>query len=170
VTWASISIGSNTRSRENFSSCLDMLLLQFHDLALSSVYESTADGGGNALYLNMAAAFETELTLAELVQALKHIEDKHGRLRSTEPNSEVTLDLDLLTYGDKAGNFDGIVLPHPDIITKAYVLWPLAQIAGKRKHPLAKLSYAELRQQLPNTPALKAVGFEWHGRVLSKPA
>lgn len=170
MTWASISIGSNTRARENFSSCLDMLLLQFHDLALSSVYESTADDGGNLLYLNMVAAFDTDLSLPELVQSLKHIEDKHRRTRSTEPNSEVTLDLDLLTYGERAGTFDGIELPHPDINTKAYVLWPLAQIAGKRRHPVSKQSYAELRQQLHNATTLKPVAFEWHGRVLSKPA
>jgi len=170
VTWASLSIGSNLRARENFGSCLDMLLLQFHDLVLSSVFESVADDGSST-YLNMAAGFETELALPELVRWLKQTETKHGRNRSPERKHEVALDLDLLTYGEQTGTFDGIVLPHPDILTKAYVLWPLAQIAGKRKHPVLKQSFAELRrQQTPGAGSLKPVAFDWHGRKLSSPA
>lgn len=166
MPWVSISIGSNSGARENFSTCLDMLLLQFHDLALSSVYESDAEDGAST-YLNMAAGFETELPLQALTQWLKHCEAKHGRKRDPASRHEVPLDLDLLTYGEKSGNVDGIVLPHPDIPAKPYVLVPLAQIAGKRKHPVLKKTFAELRQEMPAS-TLRPVLFQWHGRELSR--
>jgi 2-amino-4-hydroxy-6-hydroxymethyldihydropteridine diphosphokinase len=173
VVWVTLSVGSNTRPYENFCSCLDMLLLQFRDLALSSVYESRGDHHPSTVYLNMAVGFETTLPLAELCSLLKKIEDKHQRARSLERSVEVTLDLDLLTYGEVTGSFNGVMLPHPDITAKAYVLQPLAQIAGKKQHPLLKKSFSELVKEL--TPqfeqggqSLKPVSFEWHGRVLSR--
>ncbi len=173
MVWVTLSLGSNTRPYENFCSCLDMLLLQFRDLALSSVYESVADQQPANLYLNMAVGFETELPLAELAALLKQIENKHHRARTAERSAEVTIDVDLLTYGDKSGSFNGVVLPHPDITAKAYVLKPLAQIAGKRRHPVLKKSFSELNSELQVQfdvagQQLKPVTFEWHGRVLSK--
>ncbi len=174
MAWVTLSVGSNTRPCENFCSCLDMLLLQFRDLALSSVYESRGDHHQSIYYLNMAVGFETGLPLADLALLLKKIEDKHHRARTPEPGAEVTIDLDLLTYDDKAGTFNGVVLPHPDIITKAYVLKPLLQIAGKRQHPVLKKTYSELGKDLlarfeQAGQQLRPVAFEWHGRVLSKP-
>ncbi len=173
MVWVTLSLGSNTRPYENICSCLDMLLLQFNDLALSSVYESVADQHPGICYLNMAAGFETDLPLPALVSLLKQIEDKHRRNRTTERSTEVTLDLDLLTYGDKAGAFNGVVLPHPDIMAKAYVLKPLMQIAGKKRHPVLKKSFNEIGKEqhaLFAQPGqqLKPVTFEWHGRLLSK--
>ena len=173
MVWVTLSVGSNTRPYENFSSCLDMLLLQFRDLALSSVYESRGDHHPATSYLNMAAGFETGLPLPELASLLKHIEDKHQRAREPLRSPEVTLDLDLLTYGEMSGSFNGVVLPHPDITAKAYVLQPLAQIAGKKRHPLLKKTFSELASELKlqfeqGGQNLKPVSFEWHGRVLSK--
>lgn len=167
MVWVTLSLGSNSRPYENFSSCLDTLLLQFKDLALSFVFESQALKQPAANYLNMAVGFETEMPLAELVALIKKIEDKHGRRR--EPGAEVTLDIDLLTYGVKAGSFDGVQLPHPDVTKAAYVLWPLSQVAGKRRHPQLNKAFAELWQEFDKTSQVIApVAFEWHGRVISK--
>jgi 2-amino-4-hydroxy-6-hydroxymethyldihydropteridine diphosphokinase len=167
VVWVTLSLGSNSRPYDNFSSCLDTLLLRFQDLALSFVFESQALKQPSANYLNMAVGFETEMPLAELAALIKKIEDKHGRQR--QPGSDVTLDIDLLTYGTKAGNFNGVLLPHPDITKAAYVLWPLSQIAGKRRHPVLDKSFTELWQEFDKSSQVIApVAFEWHGRVISK--
>lgn len=168
MVWVTLSLGSNSQPYENFSSCLDTLLLQFKDLALSFVFESQALKQPAANYLNMAVGFETDMPLKELAALIKQIEDKHGRQR--EPAAPVALDIDLLTYGDKSGNFDGMILPHPDITTAAYVLWPLSQIAGKRRHPQLDKSFLELWKEFaPASPQVIApVKFEWHGRVISK--
>lgn len=171
AAWVTLSVGSNYCARDNFSTCLDMLLLQFRDLALSSVYESAADDDSGRRYLNMAVGFETEMPLPELVALLKKIEDKHGRARPPAPCEDVSLDIDLLTYGDKSGNFNGVVVPHPDIVLKSYVLRPLSQIAGKKQHPVLKRKFSELLAELApqfERQRLVPVAFEWHGRQLSR--
>lgn len=173
MVWVALSIGSNTHARENFHSCLDMLLLQFRDLALSSVYESEGDGVPGRRYLNMAAGFETDMPMPEIVALLKQIEDKHGRARAPAAGDEVTLDIDLLIYGERSGNFGGAQLPHPDILRKSYVLRPLSQIGGKHRHPVLKKKYNELLSELSSQfeqagQRLQPVAFAWHGRELSR--
>ena len=168
MVWVALGLGSNVDAETNLSSALDELLLQFHDLALSSVFRSQAKDGAAPDYLNMAVGVETDMPLPEFVKLLKKIEDKHRRDRSTPKPPHVTLDVDLLTYGDKAGNFDGIVLPRPEILTAGYVLWPLSQIAAKRKHPALKQTYAELWQAFDKSRhALEPVAFKWHERLIS---
>lgn len=169
MVWVALGLGSNHDAEDNLSSALDELLLQFHDLALSSVYRSRAAGGTAPDYLNMAVGVETDIALPELIKLLKKIEDKHRRDRSTPKPERITLDIDLLVYGDKSGNFDGVVLPRPEILTAAYVLWPLSQVAAKKKHPALKKTYAELWQAFDKSrQVLVPVAFTWHERVLSR--
>jgi 2-amino-4-hydroxy-6-hydroxymethyldihydropteridine diphosphokinase len=168
VVWVALSLGSNHDAENNLSSALDELLLQFHDLSLSSVFRSKAHAAAAPDYLNMAVGIDTELPLQELARLLKKIEDKHRRDRSVPKPAKVTLDIDLLLYGDKSGNFDGIALPRPEILTAAYVLWPLAQIAAKKKHPALKQSYRDLWDSFDKSrQAIAPVNFSWHERKIS---
>jgi len=169
VVWVALGLGSNRQPEENLASCLDELLLRFKDLQLSSVFRSSANNQSGPDYLNMVAGIDTELPLQELATVLKKIEDKHRRDRSTPRPASITLDIDILLYADKCGTFDRITLPRPEITTAAYVLWPLAQIAGKKKHPVLKQSYAELWQTFDKTAqSISPVDFEWHERVISR--
>jgi 2-amino-4-hydroxy-6-hydroxymethyldihydropteridine diphosphokinase len=171
MVWVNLGLGSNINPKQNLSSCLDTLLLQFKDLSLSSVFKSQARGYEGADYLNMAVGFNTDMPLQELAVLLKKIEDKHGRDRSTSHPAGISLDIDLLTYGDKAGRFDNIILPRPEILDAAHVLKPLSQIASRYKHPVLKKTYAELWQAFANPEqVLTPVGFTWHERVISKSA
>lgn len=171
MAWVALSLGSNVDAENNLASALDALLLQFHDLQLSAVFRSSAQQEGAADYLNMAVGIETDMPLKELAALLKKLEDKHRRDRSGAKPARVTLDLDLLLYGDKSGNFDGIALPRAEILTAAYVLWPLAQIAGKKKHPALKQTYRELWEAFDKTrQAITPVAFTWHERVISRGA
>lgn len=166
MVWVALGLGSNHEPEANLASALDELLLQFRDLALSWVFRSQARDGAAPDYLNMTVGIETDMPLQDLVKLLKKIEDKHRRERGSE---RVTLDIDLLLYGDKSGNFDGIVLPRPEILTAAYVLRPLVQIAGKKKHPALKQGYRELWEAFDKTRhVLEPVDFTWHGRTLSR--
>ena len=169
MVWVALSLGSNVDAENNLSSALDELLLQFHDLALSFVFRSKAQDGVAPDYLNMVVGIETDVPLQELARLLKKIEDKHRRDRSVPKSVNITLDIDLLLYGDKSGNFDGITLPRPEILTAAYVLWPLSQVAAKRKHPALKQSYAELWNAFDKTrQVVTPVNFAWHERVISR--
>jgi len=168
VVWVALGLGSNVEAAQNLASGLDELLLRFHDLQLSPVFRSAAQSGG-ADYLNMVVAFDTDMPLQELAAALKKIEDKHRRDRTNTHPASITLDIDILLYGDQSGTFNNITVPRPELTSAAYVLWPLAQLAPKKKHPLLQQSYAELWQAFDKSTArISPVQFEWHGRVISK--
>jgi len=116
----------------------------------------------------MAVGFETTLPLADLVAQLKRIEDRHGRRRGPDAGGRVSLDIDLMLYGDQAGPAGSAALPHPDIARRAYMLWPLSQIAGNRQHPALGRSYRSLWQEFDrSTQAIRPVPFDWHGRTLT---
>ncbi|MEX2366708.1 MAG: 2-amino-4-hydroxy-6-hydroxymethyldihydropteridine diphosphokinase, partial [Pseudohongiellaceae bacterium] len=119
-------------------------------------------------FLNMAVGLETGLDLPALTEILKSIENKQGRDRTQPRFSGRTLDIDILTYGDKTGRINGMVLPRPEITENAFVLWPLSQIAGSQQHPLAKKSMAQLWQEYDkDRQKLWPVDFNWHGRRIS---
>jgi 2-amino-4-hydroxy-6-hydroxymethyldihydropteridine diphosphokinase len=169
VGWVTLSLGSNLKPVLHLTSCLDALLLQFNDLSLSSVFESEAVGFEGDNFLNMVVGIETDLELAALSATLKAIENKHGRDRSQPRFSGRTLDIDILTCDNLAGEFGGIRLPRPEITENAFVLWPLSQVCGKQLHPLLKKSFAELWHAYDkDRQKLWPVDFEWHGRMISK--
>jgi 2-amino-4-hydroxy-6-hydroxymethyldihydropteridine diphosphokinase len=61
------------------------------------------------------------------------------------------MDMDLLLYGDEIGAGPGYVLPRPDLLRRAYMLGPLAELAPQLRHPLAGQSMAELWAAMPQT-------------------
>lgn len=169
MAWVTLSLGSNLDPANQLRSCLDALLLNFQDLSLSSVFESEAVGFQGDNFLNMVVGVQTDLPLAELSKMLKGIEDKHGRDRSQPKFSGRTLDIDILTYDNLAGDFNGITLPRAEITENAFVLWPLSQVAGKQKHPVVRQSFADLWAQYDkDKQKLWPVDFEWHGRLISR--
>lgn len=169
MTWVNLGLGSNIDAERNMRSCLDALLLRFNDLAVSNVFESEAVGFKGDNFLNMAVGFDTELGIEELAGELKAIEAKHGRDRMQPRFSGRTLDIDILTYGDRTGSVGGIELPRAEITENAFVLWPLSQIAPRQKHPRLQRSFKALWEDYDKSrQKLWPVDFEWHGRVISR--
>lgn len=169
--WVALGLGSNSEARANLAACLDALLLQFRDLALSSVFCSEAEGGGSGSYLNMVVAFDCDMTLSALRDFTKQLERKLGRRSEAADVERVSLDIDILVCGDLVGQHAGIELPRPKLPETAYVLWPLSQVAGKRRHPQLQETYSNLWKQFEGDRSrLAPVDFEWHGRRLSNAA
>ena len=139
-----ISLGSNIDRERNTRSGIRALRERFGPLQLSSVYESKAVGFEGDAFYNMAIACDVDLDVQTTNRALAEIEDAHGRDRSGPRFSSRTLDLDLLLYDDLVLDNDGLKLPREEILKNAFVLWPLAEIAPDRIHPLVHKSYAEL--------------------------
>ena len=79
-------------------------------------------------YLNAVVQLDTSLAPHALLAALQGIEHSHGRQRSVR-NAPRTLDLDLLLYGDECINTPDLVVPHPRLHQRAFVLRPLADLA-----------------------------------------
>ncbi|MGH8648501.1 MAG: 2-amino-4-hydroxy-6-hydroxymethyldihydropteridine diphosphokinase, partial [Burkholderiales bacterium] len=85
-------------------------------------------------FVNAVAEIETRLAARELLEHLLAIERVHGRVRDV-PDGPRTLDLDLLLYGGLAVREPGLVVPHPRMLDRAFVLVPLAEIAPEAVVP-----------------------------------
>ncbi len=100
-------------------------------------------------YVNGVAQVVSALTPAELLELLLGIEAQFGR-RRREPNAPRILDLDLLAFGDlETAPAEGIVVPHPRMHERAFVLLPLMELAPAWRHPVSGLSVGELIAALP---------------------
>lgn len=100
-------------------------------LQRSSLYRSAPWGMlDQPAFVNAVAELETRLSPRALLQALLSIEQVHGRERGGERWGPRTLDLDLLAYADLCSDEPGLVIPHPRLAQRAFVLMPLAEIAA----------------------------------------
>ena len=141
---ALIGIGSNVAPEHNIPSGIQQLSDLGAVLRISNVYENKAIGFEGDNFYNLAVVLETELPAAELNRLLRGIEDRHGRLRNVPRFSSRSLDLDLLIYDDIVRHDEELDIPREDILKYAFVLRPLAEIAGEVKHPESGLKLAEI--------------------------
>lgn len=157
-----LSIGSNIDPDPNVRLAVKLLRRKFPDLVCSPVYESETVGFDGDNFLNLVAATRTEEKLANISHYLKSLEDDLGRDRSQPGFSGCTMDVDILTYGDLCGDYDGVQLPRGEILENAFVLRPLADLLPEQVHPLEKLSYRQLWSAF-NKPEqrLWPVEFDW---------
>ncbi len=132
-----VSVGSNVDRERHIAFALESLRARFGELQLSSVYESASVGFEGAPFFNLVVAFDTDLEPRPIVMALRKIEWCCGRERNGERFGPRTMDLDLLLVGDRVMRDEGLVLPREEIGSQAFILCPLAEIAGQRRHPLS---------------------------------
>jgi 2-amino-4-hydroxy-6-hydroxymethyldihydropteridine diphosphokinase len=104
-------------------------------LASSSLYRSApVNVAAQPDFINAVAKIETGLGARELLEELLTAEARFGRERPF-PGAPRTLDLDLLLYGDRVIEEPGLVVPHPRMHERAFVLMPLAEIAAEASIP-----------------------------------
>jgi len=99
-------------------------------------------------FINGVAAVKTRLSPAGVLAALHLTETAFGRLRS-QPNAARTLDLDLLAYGEQVRTDAAPLLPHPRLHERAFVLFPLRDLAPAWRHPVLGETAANLAAKLP---------------------
>lgn len=97
------------------------------DVRISGFYRTAPVDADGPDYINAVASFKTTLDPHELLQQLFAIENAHGRERSYT-NAPRTLDLDLLLYGDQQIQTEDLIVPHPRMHLRAFVLHPLAEL------------------------------------------
>ncbi len=157
-----VSIGSNIDRVAMIRSAVSALRGRYGDIVLSSVYESSAVGFDGDDFYNLVAAFDSGEDVPAINAFLHELERAHGRERASTPFSPRTLDLDLLLYGDAVIDDGRIRIPRDEITRYAFVLAPLAEIAGDEAHPVSGMSYGALWRAFSD-PAqrLERVEFSW---------
>lgn len=103
-------------------------------VAASGLYRSAPVDGDGPDYVNAVAELETAVSAPELLTLLQAIETRYGRVRTTR-NAPRTLDLDLLLYGPVLISTPDLVVPHPRMAERAFVLQPLIELAGDIEIP-----------------------------------
>ena len=139
-----VSVGSNIEREHHVRAGIVALREKFGPLILSRVYESRAVGFDGDDFFNLVAAFDTDQSVQAVARTLRDIERANGRDRRVSHFSPRTLDLDLLLYGDAVLEEGEIKLPREEITRYAFVLGPLAEIAGEMRHPVLQRRFREL--------------------------
>ena len=106
-----LGIGSNIERERHVAIALDALAARFGELAISPVYEAPALGFAGDPFLNLVVGVDGTLPLRTLADDLRALERAHGRPLHATRNSPRRLDIDILTYGDRVDNADGVELP-----------------------------------------------------------
>jgi 2-amino-4-hydroxy-6-hydroxymethyldihydropteridine diphosphokinase len=146
---AYIGIGSNLGDRRDFCSRALGLLGMLPRSALtgySSAYETEPVGDVGGPFLNLVARVETQLPMHRLIEILLETERGLGRNLQNRSGPR-TLDLDLLFYGDQVINKpepNGLIVPHPRVHLRRFVLTPLAELAPDLCHPVLSKTMSTL--------------------------
>jgi 2-amino-4-hydroxy-6-hydroxymethyldihydropteridine diphosphokinase len=144
-----IGLGSNLGNRlENLNKAVEALPPHIQKMAASPVYETAPWGYlEQPAFLNQVIEVETGLLPVDLLKYLKEIEQKLGR-QATFRNGPRLIDLDILVYGDWIFDQDGLVIPHPRMQERAFVLKPLADLAAELYHPVFGMTIQDLLRKV----------------------
>lgn len=166
------SLGSNQGDRMvslvKATKLIDMLIGRV--LLFSPVVESEPWGfEAETNFLNMALMVETELAPQQVLAGMLEIENILGRKRSGAGYVSRSIDIDILFYDDKQINEDKLVIPHPLLHMRQFVLEPLHAIAPDFIHPVFNATISDLLSQLNRTgPVLVVVEKDEFARLLNQ--
>ena len=154
-----LSLGANVGEREaNLRQAITRLGELGKVTAVSSIYETEPlEVSGQPWFLNCAVALQTELMPKQLLGRTQAIERELGR-RRVQKKGPRTIDIDILLFGSAVIQTAGLVVPHPAMHERRFVLEPLAEIAPEARHPVFKRTVRELRDALPAGQSVRKRG------------
>jgi len=154
-TIAYIGIGSNLGDKSlncRFSTDKIDQLPGCHVTALSALFKTEPEGvAGQDWYVNCVAQVTTAQNPAQLLEGLMGIESDMGRIRRKRWEARI-IDLDILLFGQEVRAYSNLVIPHPLLHKRRFVLEPLAQLAPDLVHPVLNVTIRQLLNKLPIPP------------------
>jgi 2-amino-4-hydroxy-6-hydroxymethyldihydropteridine diphosphokinase len=157
-----IALGANLGDRRaNLAEALRRMEPDIHVEAVSALYESPPQPPAPPpLYLNAACRVTTRLEPRDLLALLKRIEREMGR-ETTERWAPRPIDLDIALYDDRIVDEGDLVIPHPRLAERAFVLRPLLDLDPNLTHPVSGERLADLLQGVETKSLTQAAGFGW---------
>jgi 2-amino-4-hydroxy-6-hydroxymethyldihydropteridine diphosphokinase len=151
-------IGSNLGNREeNLKKAIKAIK---EDIGIitgkSSVYETEPWGFDHAIhFLNQVIICSTYLDVSEILSIILSIEENMGRKRSSTEYTAREIDIDILFFNSDVITRPGLIVPHPRLHLRNFVLIPLAEIAPDYMHPVMGKTTNELLKDCPDTSMVK---------------
>ncbi|HEY1407975.1 MAG TPA: 2-amino-4-hydroxy-6-hydroxymethyldihydropteridine diphosphokinase [Promineifilum sp.] len=144
-----LSLGSNLKDRlANLQRAVTMLADRLRIVSVSSVYETEPWGDTHQPpFLNICLAATTDFSPRELMQYLKSVEEQLGREPARRWGPRL-IDIDILFFEDRVISEPGLIIPHPRIAERAFVLVPLVELGGALRHPETGKSVLEMLWQV----------------------
>jgi len=142
-------IGGNVGDRMDYlRRCVEYLQKDAGNvIAMSAVYETEPWGFDDPCrFLNMAVLIETELNPHVLLKTTQRIEQTLGRVRTQSGYQPRTMDIDILLYGNHIINTPELVIPHPRMTERMFVLQPMAELAPNLEHPVLHQTLRYLKE------------------------
>ena len=154
-----LGLGSNLGDREaNLRRALQDLTPSITLVKSSSIYETEPWGyKEQPQFLNCACNVLTQLSPQELIDAIKKVERAIGR-QPTFPYGPRIIDVDILLYGDLLIDEESLVVPHPRLSQRAFVLIPLVELSPDLVHPRLGLTLSELLERVDGREGVKLWG------------
>lgn len=165
---AYLSLGSNLgdRCEQLRRACQALEASAIRLQSCSSIYETEpVDFAAQGWFLNCVVAVETVLSPLALLETLQGIEHKLGR-RRRQPKGPRSIDLDILLYGNRTLNSKALVVPHPRMLERRFVMEPLREIAPSlrfpvsRETPVLQETVEELFQKLQDFSSVRRISSE----------
>lgn len=159
-----IGIGSNMGDREVYinSALKEIENNNIRIINVAKIKETKAYGlEDQPSFLNTVALLETDLSPHDLLKLLLEIEKSLGRTREIKWGPR-TIDLDILFYEEEIIDSDDLIVPHPDLRNRLFVLEPLSEISPDKIHPIFKKTIKELLKELNKSENMKWVESRAH--------